>query len=184
MIDSVKAAKHANFNTDKEKLITIVEGYRQRKYIEEMEIILNQLNGANGLLNALNTDIKQGISAQSLDARDSVFGSNAKDPPTRTGFCKMVLAALDDFMLKLLIVCAFVSIVVEVGFNINNPEKLKFAWIEGTAILLAVACVSLVSAWSDYKKEGQFMKQQMQEYAGKKVSYSLILFIFEFRLPY
>jgi hypothetical protein len=46
------------------------------------------------------------------------------------------------------------SIVVEIGFNINDPEKLKTAWIEGFAILMAVAVVSLVSAWSDYKKEG------------------------------
>jgi len=71
----------------------------------------------------------------------------------------MVLAALDDFMLKLLIVCAIFSIAVEVGFNIKDTEKLKTAWIEGFAILVAVAVVSLVSAWSDYKKEGQFLEQ-------------------------
>jgi len=82
----------------------------------------------------------------------------------------MVLAALDDFMLKLLIVCAIFSIVVEIGFNINNPEKLKTAWIEGFAILVAVAVVSLVGAWSDYKKEGQFMEQQKLEEDGKIVT--------------
>jgi magnesium-transporting ATPase (P-type) len=82
----------------------------------------------------------------------------------------MVLAALDDFMLKLLIVCAIFSIVVEVGFNINKPEKLKTAWIEGFAILVAVAVVSLVGAWSDFKKEGQFLEQQKLEEGGKTVS--------------
>ena len=40
-----------------------------------------------------------------------------------------------------------------------TPENIGHAWIEGFAILLAVAVVSLVGAGSDYKKEGQFLKQ-------------------------
>lgn len=41
----------------------------------------------------------------------------------------------------------------------RDPEHLATAWIEGFAILVAVAVVSLVTAGSDYKKEGQFLKQ-------------------------
>lgn len=41
-----------------------------------------------------------------------------------------------------------------------TAENIGHAWIEGFAILLAVAVVSLVGAGSDYKKEGQFLKQQ------------------------
>ena len=103
-----------------------------------------------------------------------MFGTNFKELPGRTGFCNMVCAALDDFMLKLLIVCAFFSIVVEIGFNIKNPEKLKTAWIEGFAILVAVAVVSLVGAWSDYKKEGQFLEQQKIDNDSKMVSEAFI----------
>lgn len=44
------------------------------------------------------------------------------------------------------------------------------AWIEGAAILIAVAVVSLVTAISDYKKEGQFLKQLEIEIAGRVVS--------------
>lgn len=40
-----------------------------------------------------------------------------------------------------------------------EPEDRGHAWIESFAILLAVAVVSLVTAGSDYKKEGQFLKQ-------------------------
>jgi len=43
------------------------------------------------------------------------------------------------------------------------------AWIEGAAILIAVAVVSLVTAVSDYKKEGQFLKQLEIEIAGQVV---------------
>jgi hypothetical protein len=42
-----------------------------------------------------------------------------------------------------------------------DEHERSHAWIEGFAILLAVAVVSLVSAGSDYKKEGQFLKQQL-----------------------
>ena len=56
-------------------------------------------------------------------------------------------------MLKLLLVCATVIIPVEVGFAHDATER-KTAWIEGFVIYVAVAVVSLVSAGSDYSKEG------------------------------
>jgi len=52
-------------------------------------------------------------------------------------------------MLKILIVAAIVSMVISMLF-----EEDKFiACIEGGAILVAVAVVSFVTAWNDYKKE-------------------------------
>lgn len=64
----------------------------------------------------------------------------------------MLLEALDDFMLKILIGCAIFQLVIEM--STASKEELAHAWIEGFAILLAVAVVSLVGAGSDYKKEG------------------------------
>ncbi len=55
-------------------------------------------------------------------------------------------------MLKILIVCAIFSIVVDM--SLATDEERGHAWVEGTAILIAVAVVSFVTAWSDYKKEG------------------------------
>jgi NADH:ubiquinone oxidoreductase subunit 6 (subunit J) len=72
-----------------------------------------------------------------------------------------------------LIVCAFVSIGVDMGFaagDEKSAEKLKTAWIEGFAILVAVVIVTVVSAWSDYQKEGQFIKQQELEFDDQTVS--------------
>lgn len=54
-------------------------------------------------------------------------------------------------MLKVLIVCAIFSITVDMSFA--TPHERSHAWIEGTAILIAVAVVSVVTAWSDYSKE-------------------------------
>jgi hypothetical protein len=64
----------------------------------------------------------------------------------------LLLEALDDFMLKLLLVCACISIAVDMGFA-DEHERVH-AWVEGFSIFCAVACVSLVSSISDYSKEG------------------------------
>ena len=61
--------------------------------------------------------------------------------------------ALDDLMLKILIVSAVISIAISMVFE----EDKALAWIEGAAILAAVAVVSLVTAWNDYQKESQFI---------------------------
>ena len=63
--------------------------------------------------------------------------------------------ALDDLMLKILIVCAIVSTTISMIFEKDNRS---IAWIEGAAILFAVLVVSSVTAWNDYKKEEQFIK--------------------------
>ena len=174
MADIDKAKMHANFGTDKAKLIKIVEGYRQRKYVEDIDIIKADYKNTEGLLRALQVENwRRGISANSLNIRESIFGTNYKEPPPRTGYCTMVCEALEDTLLRLLLVAAIFSIAVECGFSANDPEKLQVAWIEGFAILVAVATVSNVSAWSDYQKEGQFLEQQKLEENSKTVSYSI-----------
>jgi magnesium-transporting ATPase (P-type) len=156
MDDSVRAQAH-NFKVTKEQLIKLVECYRQRTYVEDLDYIQDALQGPAQLLASVDCSADQGIQTSTCDARVACFGSNHKDPPTRTPFCQLLYAALDDFMLKLLIVCAIFSIIVDMSFA--TPAERSHAWIEGTAILFAVAVVSLVGAWSDFKKEGQFLEQ-------------------------
>jgi magnesium-transporting ATPase (P-type) len=51
-----------------------------------------------------------------LTKREEHFGTNKKNPPELTPFYKLFFGALDDFMLKLLLVCAVISISIEVAF--------------------------------------------------------------------
>ncbi len=136
-------------------LVDLIESYRNRKYDEDIKFIKEQLSGMEGLAQSLETDLNDGLVPNDLDERDLAFGSNAKEPAKRTPFCKLLLMALDDLMLKVLIVAAFISIVVSMIFEEDHRE---IAWIEGTAILAAVVIVSFVTAWNDYKKEEQFIK--------------------------
>ncbi len=59
---------------------------------------------------------EKGLIPTDFVEREAHFGSNFRAPPKRTPFCKLFIGALDDFMLKLLLVCAVVSISIEVGF--------------------------------------------------------------------
>jgi len=68
----------------------------------------------------LKLDIEKGLSPTDLDIRVQHFGSNMKEMPPRTPFCTFFLHALDDFMLKMLLLCACINIGFEVGFA--KPE--------------------------------------------------------------
>jgi magnesium-transporting ATPase (P-type) len=65
---------------------------------------------------------------EDYDKRDEQFGSNYKPPPKTTHFCRFFLAAMDDFMLKILLVCAFLSIAIDMSLadaDHRNMGKLS-----------------------------------------------------------
>lgn len=136
----------------------MIDLYKERKYVEDLTYINDTLGGIENVFTGLQTSLEQGILTSSVAERRKQFGTHMKDPPERSSFCSMLLEALDDFMLKILIGCAIFQLIIEM--STASKEDLAHAWIEGFAILLAVAVVSLVGAGSDYKKEGQFLKQQ------------------------
>jgi Ca2+ transporting ATPase len=62
------------------------------------------------------------------------------------------MAAFNDFVLRLLIVAAIVSLAIGI---LDDPNE---GWIEGAAILIAVVIVVCITASNDYVKEKQFYK--------------------------
>jgi len=83
-----------------------------------------------------------------FDLRDKVFGSNYKAPPKMTPYWRLFLNAMDDFMLKFLLVCAAVQMTIEMAFA--EASDRKTAWIEGFAIFLGVFIVAGVGSWNDW----------------------------------
>lgn len=75
-------------------------------------------------------------------------------------------------MLRILIVCAIISIIFNEAFANNASDReigkiniktnifLQIGWIEGFAIFCAVFVVSGVGSWNDYKKDEQFVELQ------------------------
>jgi len=68
-----------------------------------------------------------------------------------TPWWKLFVGALDDFMLKVLMVAAVVSITFDM--ILAHPEERSHAWVEGFAILCAVGTVATVGSCVDHKKE-------------------------------
>ena len=57
-----------------------------------------------------------------------------------------MIDALEDFMLRVLLVSGVISIILE---TISKPEERSIIWIEGFAIIFAVFIVTLVTAIND-----------------------------------
>lgn len=71
--------------------------------------------------------------------------------------CELFGDAMEDLTLRILCVSSCISILVEVLVNLGT-DKVKTAWIEGFAIMVAVIVVSSVTAVNDYQKERQFQE--------------------------
>jgi magnesium-transporting ATPase (P-type) len=63
--------------------------------------------------------LQTGLIPNDFDERKAHFGNNYKEPPKRTPFCKLFMGALEDFMLRLLLVCACISIIFDMSFADN-----------------------------------------------------------------
>jgi Ca2+-transporting ATPase len=118
---------------------------------------LNKKGGLKAIAKGLATNLETGLNEQQLSeegraVRVRVFGANKTDPPPAKTLFELMLEALEDATLKILIVAALVSLAL--GFY-ENPAS---GWIEGTAILVAVVIVVLVTSLNDYSKEQQFRR--------------------------
>lgn len=80
-------------------------------------------SGLEGIVAKIDSDSTKGLDMQDSVARAAHFGSNHRDPLFAESCCSMFYAALDDFMLKLLIVCAVVSITIDMSMAENAQER-------------------------------------------------------------
>ena len=76
----------------------------------------------------------------------------------QVSFFELLKGAFDDFTIKVLLASGLLSIGLDQAFHAEEN-----GWIEGAAILAAVAIVTLVSATNDWSKEQQF--RQLSELA-------------------
>jgi magnesium-transporting ATPase (P-type) len=77
------------------------------------------------------------------------FGKNEIPKKEAESFLSMFIGALSDRTLIILCIASAVSIALGVAF-----EDRETGWIEGTAILIAVLIVALVTSANDYSKVG------------------------------
>lgn len=111
------------------------------------------------------TDFNKGITGdpEDLKERDIAFGNNRKPERKPKSYLELVIGTLEDLTLRILIVSALISIIIETATA--DDDHRSIAWIEGIqfqnsyhhpigfAILVAVMIVSNVTAANDYQKE-------------------------------
>jgi magnesium-transporting ATPase (P-type) len=115
---------------------------------------LEAVHGIQGLLKILKTNERTGINTDDilLVEREAAFGKNFHIAKPLKSFCALVWEQLQDFILKILILAAMISLVIGI---IEEPAD---GWMEGAAILIAVTLVVMVTAVNDYLKQKQFAK--------------------------
>ncbi|KAK9718175.1 plasma membrane calcium [Basidiobolus ranarum] len=132
---------------------------------------LKALGGAEGLAKSLQVDLKTGLSNDeqlsatatgeselAFDERQEAFGKNILPSTQQQSFWSLVSEAYDDKTLIMLSIAAFISLAIGIYEDYSLPRDPKVGWVEGVAILVAVAVVVFTNAINDYQKESQFRK--------------------------
>eukprot|EP01041_Mallomonas_annulata_P004761 gene4761-9467_t len=125
---------------------------------------LNALGGTDGLASKLGLNISTGLSYDQVLYMRNKFGSNEFPESPMESFFILFIYAFNDFTLIVLIIASFVSIGIGVW---QEPDH---GYIEGTAILIAVFIVTLVTATNDYTKELQFRALEKSSQTDERTS--------------
>ena len=133
--------------------------YRDLKQIEK-------LGGIDGILEKLKTNSKTGISSDLNRLND--FGSNKVFVEPVPPFCSYVWEALEDLMIRILIIAAIVQIVLGATLG-EDPSK---DWVDGLSIVIAVLVVTLVGSITNWKKENKF--HELNDIQNEGTKYKVI----------
>ena len=123
---------------------------------------IKEYGGSQGIISKLKTDGKKGISSE--EHRENDFGSNRVFVEPVPPFCSYVCEALEDLMVRILIVAAVVQIVLGATLG-EEPEK---DWVDGLSIIVAILVVTLVGSITNYQKETKFHELNTVQNEGTK----------------
>lgn len=139
---------------------------------QELDVVrtrLMNLNGVEGVASKLFTNLRSGLVSRQratkarLDLDEQMFphriakyGTNVftQDPPT--SFVRLMMDALEDKMLIILIIAGVVNLII----GLISGEQ--YGWVDGFAVLLAVAVVVVVTAFNESSKEKKFRAMDKQ----------------------
>ena len=131
------------------------EDYQDIKYFQEHY-------EPKKLFKLLKTNIETGI--KDTEGREETFGSNKVFTEAVPHFCMFVWEALEDLMVRILIVSAVVQIVLSLFVSEENSN----GWIDGLSIVLAILVVVLVGSITNYQKEQKFHELNEIQSEGTK----------------
>jgi len=157
----------ADFSITVDTLKDIVNMYMQREHGSDDVDFLYQEGGYDWLARGIKTDVNNGISSSTIEARSRFYGTNEKKQIPPKGFFELAWNTLEDFILRILVIAGVASIIINM---VVEADHRTTAWIDGFAILVAVFLVVIVTVLNDMKKEREFQKLNEQAESTKKIS--------------
>jgi magnesium-transporting ATPase (P-type) len=104
--------------------------------------------------------------------RKRIFGTSRLPEKRSKNLLEIMWMTFNDKVLIILTTVATISLILGLYQDFGQSERYggpKVRWVEGVAIMVAVAIVVIAGSLNDYQKEKQFIK------LNKKVSNSTIL---------
>ncbi|KAJ0976132.1 hypothetical protein J5N97_018097 [Dioscorea zingiberensis] len=136
-------AKSAGFDISPDELASVVNGHDIKS--------LKTHGGVDGIARKVSVSLDDGIKSSDLSIRQNIFGINRyEEKPSRT-YWMFFWDALQDLTLIILMVCAAISLVVEL-FIEGWPKGVY----DGAGVILSVLVVVIITAGSDYKQSLEF----------------------------
>ncbi|RHZ53315.1 hypothetical protein Glove_443g67 [Diversispora epigaea] len=133
--------------------------------------MLREMGGPKKILEGLKVKPAVGLSSdegldgtkqrQPFHLRRKCFGRNVLPEVKQQSLISLIWEAYQDKTLILLSIASIISLAVGVSedYSSRHPEgEPRVGWVEGAAILAAVAAVVFTNAINDYQKEKQFRK--------------------------
>ncbi|KAA6400096.1 MAG: putative Calcium-transporting ATPase 4, plasma membrane-type [Streblomastix strix] len=116
---------------------------------------LQDFGGITGVLNKLKTSL-EGIDTGKpfIEERLRRYGKNIMIKPQGKSFLRLWLESFKDTTLIILIILAIISLIISIA--VEKGKNLSF--LDGTAILITVLIVTLVSSINTWSQERQFEK--------------------------
>lgn len=148
------------------ELEELMNAYKERGKDCQDLILMQKMGGDVALMQKLKTSSDRGI--ESTENRLHDFGSNEVYQEPVPGFCSFVWEALEDMMIRILIVAAIVQIILGATLS-DNPET---DWIDGMSIVVAVLVVTLVGSITNYNKAKKF--HELNDFQSKETHYQVI----------
>jgi len=127
---------------------------------QSLHKLVKEMGGVESIAKKLHSDLVNGIEGtpSDIERRRRKFGDNKRLPRKIKTLWELFVENFEDFILKVLIAAAAVSLVLGI---IN--EGIAKGWIEGVSIFIAIAIILTVNTSNNYIKEKQFQELQAKQ---------------------